>query len=158
MQRRLGRTMWMAAALCGWAASPAPARQRVVVLTDIENEPDDTQSMVRFLAYANHWDVEALVATTPTHQKDKTAAWKIRETVEAYGKVRENLARHEPGFPETARLLAAIREGRPAFGMAAVGEGKVAKPETMHIVLAVTDPGTPPLTRYRRVIVAVVPR
>lgn len=31
------------------------------------------------------------------------------------------------------------------------------KPETMHIVLAVTDTGSPALTRYRRVIVTVVP-
>ena len=28
---------------------------------------------------------------------------------------------------------------------------------TMHIILAVTDHGTPRLTRYRRVIVTVVP-
>ena len=34
---------------------------------------------------------------------------------------------------------------------------KVTKPETMHIVLAVTDQGTPPLTRYQRVIVTVYP-
>jgi hypothetical protein len=34
---------------------------------------------------------------------------------------------------------------------------KVSKPETMHIILAVTDQGTPPLTRYRRVIVTVYP-
>jgi len=34
---------------------------------------------------------------------------------------------------------------------------KVTKPETMHIILAVTDQGAPPLTRYRRVIVTVYP-
>ncbi len=34
---------------------------------------------------------------------------------------------------------------------------RVSKPETMHIVLAVTDQGTPPLTRYQRVIVTVHP-
>ena len=34
---------------------------------------------------------------------------------------------------------------------------KVAKPETMHIIVAVTDQGTPPITRYRRVIVTVRP-
>jgi hypothetical protein len=35
---------------------------------------------------------------------------------------------------------------------------KVDKPETMHIILAVTDQGAPPLTRYRRVIVTVYPQ
>ena len=34
---------------------------------------------------------------------------------------------------------------------------KVAKPETMHIILAVTDRGVPPITRYQRVIVTVQP-
>ncbi len=100
------------------------ARLRVIVLTDIENEPDDTQSLVRFLTYSNQWDIEALVATTSVHQKQRTAAHKIREVVVAYGKVRANLLLHEEGFPETGALLARIREGRADFGKAAVGEGK----------------------------------
>jgi hypothetical protein len=33
----------------------------------------------------------------------------------------------------------------------------VEKSETIHYILKVTDKGTPPLTRYRRVIVTVVP-
>ena len=117
------------------ASAPRPSRPyqraatngdkpRVFVLTDIENEPDDAQSMVRFLTYANHFDVEGLVATTSTHQRDKTAAWRIREIVQAYGTVRDNLETHEPGFPSAERLLAVVSEGRPAFGMAAVGAGK----------------------------------
>lgn len=42
------------AALCVFANLTAYAKQRVIVLTDIENEPDDTQSMIRFLTYSNH--------------------------------------------------------------------------------------------------------
>jgi len=34
---------------------------------------------------------------------------------------------------------------------------QVARLETVHIVLAVTDTGTPPLTRYQRVIVTITP-
>jgi hypothetical protein len=34
----------------------------------------------------------------------------------------------------------------------------VDKPETIHFILRVTDKGTPPLTRYKRVIVTVVPK
>jgi Protein of unknown function (DUF1593) len=109
-------------------ASPQPSlaareKARVIVLTDIENEPDDAQSMVRFLTYVNQWDVEGLIATTSVHQKEKTAASRIREIVEAYRKVRENLAKHEPGYPEADYLLSIIREGRPAYGMSAVGPG-----------------------------------
>jgi hypothetical protein len=98
-------------------------KPRVLVLTDIENEPDDAMSMVRFLTYANQFDVEGLVATTSIHQQKKTAAWRIREIVEAYGKVQPNLLLHEPGYPTAAHLLTLIREGRPDYGMHAVGEG-----------------------------------
>ena len=121
----------LAAALFGYAAPPraqvpdaVPARPRVFVLTDIENEPDDAQSMVRFLAYANQFDVEGLVATTSIHQRDKTAAARIRQIVQAYGKVRGNLELHERGFPTADHLLSVIKEGLPAYGMAAVGEGR----------------------------------
>ena len=34
---------------------------------------------------------------------------------------------------------------------------KVRKPETIHVILAVTDQGKPALTRYRRVVVTVIP-
>ncbi|MBO8131860.1 MAG: DUF1593 domain-containing protein [Candidatus Marinimicrobia bacterium] len=98
-------------------------KPRVIVLTDIENEPDDAMSMVRFLVYSNMWDVEALIATTSIHQKNKTAAWRIREIVKAYGKVRDNLLKHESGFPKAEYLLSIIREGKPEYGMRAVGEG-----------------------------------
>ena len=105
-------------------ASAAETKPRVLVLTDIENEPDDAMSMVRFLVYCNQWDVEGLVATTSIHQKNKTAPWRIREIVEAYGKVRDNLLLHEPGFPTTNYLLSVIKEGPPLYGMNAVGEGQ----------------------------------
>lgn len=101
-----------------------PHRPRVLVLTDIENEPDDAQSLVRFLVYSNQWDVEGLVATTSIHLPDQTAAWRIREIVAAYGQVRDNLELHEPGFPTLAHLEARISEGQPAYGLAAIGAGK----------------------------------
>lgn len=99
-------------------------KPRVLVLTDIENEPDDAMSLVRFLTYANHWQVEGFVATTSIHLKNKTAAWRIRDIVEAYGQVRDNLELHEPGFPKGEELLSLIEEGLPLYGMEAVGPDK----------------------------------
>lgn len=99
-------------------------KHRVLVLTDIENEPDDAMSMVRFLTYSNQWDVEGLLATTSTHQRDKTAAWRIRQIVRAYGQVRNNLLLHEKGYPDTSYLLSVIKDGLPTYGMTGVGAGK----------------------------------
>ena len=104
-------------------ALPAFAKERVIVLTDILNEPDDTQSMVRFMTYTNHWDVEGLVATTSVHQPNKTAPEAIREIIAAYAKVRENLLKHEAGYPTAEYLLSVLKEGRANFGMNAVGQG-----------------------------------
>ncbi|MCF0073946.1 DUF1593 domain-containing protein [Dyadobacter sp. CY261] len=99
-------------------------RHRVLVLTDIENEPDDTQSMIRFLTYSNQWDVEGFVATTSIHQKNRIAPEKIKQLINAYGKVRGNLLLHEKGYPETEYLLSITKSGYPEFGMNAVGKGK----------------------------------
>jgi len=97
-------------------------KPRVIVLTDIENEPDDAMSLVRFLTYSNQWEVEGIVATTSIHQKKKIAAWRLREIVEAYGKVQPNLLKHELGYPTVDHLLSVIKEGRADYGMYAVGK------------------------------------
>lgn len=99
-------------------------KPRVLILTDIENEPDDAQSMVRFLTYSNMFDVEGLVATTSCWQRNKVADWRIHEIVDAYGKVRYNLLKHEKGYPTPAYLTERIKKGYPDFGMNAVGKGK----------------------------------
>ncbi|MEK7677017.1 MAG: nucleoside hydrolase-like domain-containing protein [Verrucomicrobiota bacterium] len=99
-------------------------RQRVFVLTDISNEPDDEESLVRFLVYANEYDVEGLAATTSTWLKNKTREDLIRRQLEAYGQVRDNLAKHAPGFPTKEQLLAVTCTGQTNYGMAAVGDGK----------------------------------
>lgn len=106
------------------AAEPARPKPRVIVLTDIGNEPDDAESLVRFLVYANQFDIEGLVATTSIHLRDQVGAFRIREIVQAYGAVRGKLMLHEPGFPRGETLAALIREGRPAYGMTGVGEGQ----------------------------------
>jgi len=106
------------------AEAPTPVKQRLFVLTDIENEPDDAMSLVRLLAYANQFDIEGLVATTSTHQKARVAPQRIRQIVQAYGQVRENLALHEPGFPAGEQLLARVSEGLPVYGLQGVGPGK----------------------------------
>ena len=42
---------------------------------------------------------------------------------DAYGKVRDNLLKHEKGYPSADYLLSVIKEGRPDYGMHAVGKG-----------------------------------
>lgn len=107
------------------AAADAPARpHRLLVLTDIENEPDDTQSLVRLLLYSNVIDLQGLVATTSVHLKTRVAPDSIRSVIHAYGQVRDNLLKHEPGFPTVESLLALVKSGPAVYGLQAVGPGQ----------------------------------
>lgn len=110
-----------AAAEARWAPDDKP---RLFVLTDISNEPDDEESMVRLLVYANEFDLEGLVATTSTHLRNRTRLDLIHRQIGAYAQVRPNLLQHARGFPTAEALRAVAATGQPAFGMAAVGEGK----------------------------------
>ncbi|MFN7927984.1 MAG: DUF1593 domain-containing protein [Blastocatellia bacterium] len=99
-------------------------KPRVVILTDMGNEPDDQMSFVRLLLYSNEIDFEALVATTSTWQKNKVQPETMKKIVAAYGEVRANLLKHAPGWPEAAALDALVMSGQTAYGMAAVGPDK----------------------------------
>jgi len=112
-------------------------KPRVVVLTDIANEPDDEESLVRFLVYCNEFDVEGMIATTSVWLRDKVRPEKIRERVDAFGRVRANLLKHAPGYPSPAYLHSVTKAGLPEFGMKGVGGGKGS--EGSHHIIEVVD-------------------
>lgn len=99
-------------------------KNRVIILTDIENEPDDTESMVRLLLYSNQIDIKGLIATTSTHLRNRVAPESIIKIIDAYGKVRDNLLKHESGFPEPNDLRRIVKQGLPVYGMQGVGKDK----------------------------------
>jgi hypothetical protein len=99
-------------------------KSRLIVLTDIANEPDDQMSMVRLLVYANQFDIEGLVATTSTWMKKSVRPDVIRQVIDSYEQVQPNLEKHQPGFPSAVSLRAIVSAGQPGYGMAAVGPGK----------------------------------
>ncbi|MBV8827773.1 MAG: DUF1593 domain-containing protein, partial [Acidobacteriaceae bacterium] len=55
----------------GQAISPShidnfDGHPRLIVISDIGNEPDDQMSLTRLLLYSNELDIEALIAATST--------------------------------------------------------------------------------------------
>lgn len=99
-------------------------KQRVLVLTDIEADPDDAQSIIRFLLYCNQWDVEGLIATTSIHQKKRVAPESILKVLDAYRKAQPNLLRHEKGYPTYEELKPKVKKGLAVYGMQGVGKGQ----------------------------------
>src|SRR6266700_4077456 len=77
---------------------------RVVIISDIGNEPDDQMSFVRLLLYSNELDLEAMIASTSTWQKAATHPETMHALIQAYGQVRPNLLLHARGWPEAAAL------------------------------------------------------
>jgi len=114
-------------------AQPAPqipgadtftGHPRVVILSDIGNEPDDQMSFVRLMLYSNELDLEAMIASTSTWQRNATHPETMHAIVQAYGQVRPNLLLHAQGWPTAEDLDRRIFAGQPAYGMAATGPGK----------------------------------
>ena len=99
-------------------------KQRVLVLTDIEADPDDAQSLIRFLLYSNQWDVEGLIATTSIHQHTRVAPESILKILDAYKKIQPNLLKHEKGFPSSDMLRSIVKIGVAVYGWVGVGDGK----------------------------------
>jgi purine nucleoside permease len=50
------------------ASAQTPTKHRLIVITDIGNEPDDFMSMVRLIVYSNQIDIEGLIASISIHR------------------------------------------------------------------------------------------
>ena len=119
-------------------------RPRALILSDIGNEPDDQMSLVRLLVYSNEIDIEALIATTSTWQKNAVHPETMRMLSRAYGQVRGNLLLHAQGWPTADALDAKVYAGQPAYGMAATGPGR-SSPGSQAVISAATRDDPRPL-------------
>jgi hypothetical protein len=105
-------------------ANPSDKNHRLIVLSDIEAEVDDTESFIRLLLYSNEIDIKGLIATTSVWKKTSVAPESIIKLIKAYAKVLPNLLKHDAGFPSEDALLMMVKQGLPKYGMLGVGEGK----------------------------------
>ena len=118
-------------------------RPRVIVMSDFppldvipvkasygppekHSDPDDVQSMVRFLLYSNEFDVEGLIASAGTraHIARKQG---ILDMLDFYDRVDENLRKHDARYPGADQLRSVTWQGRDGTygsgGMKNLGEG-----------------------------------
>lgn len=75
-------------------------KPRVIATSD--GEIDDECSMVRFLLYANEWDIEGIVTSSSQYhwQGHRWAGddW-VQPYLDAYARVYPNLVKHDPAYP-----------------------------------------------------------
>jgi hypothetical protein len=98
----------MALTQATWAREP---RVRLIIETDAGGDPDDEQSLVRFLVYASEFDIEGIIANR-REARDGENKNPVRDglgivqaMVKAYGECWPNLVRHNPRFPSAHQLL-----------------------------------------------------
>jgi hypothetical protein len=139
---RSGCTLLMLATLLG--SGLAAERPRLAVLTDIGGDPDDQQSMIRLMVYANGFQIEALIASasgTPGELKRAcTQPELIRQIIAGYAQVLPNLKKHADGWPEAEALRQCVRSGNQQRGRKHIGEG--CDSEGSRLLIERVDAGT----------------
>jgi hypothetical protein len=111
MRIRLQSFCFILLALAGPVTAARPAeRLRLIIETDAGGDPDDEQSLVRFLLYANEWDVEGMIANRPTARRhenlnsERTGLGIVRRLLKAYEACYPNLIQHDARYPKTEAL------------------------------------------------------
>ncbi|MBW3467455.1 nucleoside hydrolase-like domain-containing protein [Arthrospiribacter ruber] len=91
-------------------------KYRTVILTDMTH--DDGNSLIRYLYYASHFDLEAMIITNqlPDFNHDDTGPWdKAMSILNAYQEELPQLRKHDPALPAYEELLAITKRGRGAL-------------------------------------------
>ncbi|KAJ3518580.1 hypothetical protein NM208_g14466 [Fusarium decemcellulare] len=138
----LGATLFAQTSSQTQCAHSATSKPRIFVLSDIANEPDDAQSLVRLLVYANEFRLQGLVATTSIWLNDTTRPDQMLDIIDAYEASLPNLQKHAAGWPEATDLRGLVASGLPVYGMDGVGDGKDSD-GSRNLVKAVDDAQEP---------------
>jgi hypothetical protein len=97
----------MASALGGVSTLAASDKPRVIVTSD--GEIDDECSLVRFLLYANEWDIEGIITSSSqyhAHGHNWAGDDWAQPYLKAYAEVYPNLIKHDTRFPSPQFLQA----------------------------------------------------
>lgn len=120
MFRRSAILLFIFLITCGYA------RPRLVVLSDYFKDPDDKQSLIRLLCYANEFEIEGLIATSLAFGDGSVHPERMIELLDEYAKVQPNFQRHaQPGspYPSADSLKKLVHAGAPVIRKYA-GRGK----------------------------------
>jgi hypothetical protein len=112
---------WMTAILLSVLGAFSPAEQverlRVVIETDAGGDPDDEQSLVRWILYTSDWDVEAIIANRATardgenRNRERTGLAIVQQIIRAYGECYPRLIEHDDRYPKPEALLSCTVAG-----------------------------------------------
>ncbi len=107
-------------------------KNRMVILADMGNEPDEEQQIVHMLMYANEFDIMGLVAVTGKFlnpqsnnpEKQRLYPELFIKIIDGYSKVYPNLLKHANEWPTAEYLRTTVVNGQRGYGSSDVGIGK----------------------------------
>lgn len=111
---------------------------------DRTSDPDDLQSIVRFLLYSNEFDIEGLVVSSATFA-NVAKKQNMLDVLAVYDKVHANLKTYDPLYPTAAALANVTFHGRSGtWGKTTtnnIGAGKDS--EASEAIIAIVDKPDP---------------
>ncbi|KAL4966907.1 uncharacterized protein BDV14DRAFT_207710 [Aspergillus stella-maris] len=125
-----------------------PTKPRVFILSDISNEPDDQQSLTRYLLYSNQFQTEGLAAVTSTWLRDAVYPEDMLHVINAYGNVTDNLNTHAPPdsqYPPAEYFRSILRKGAETYGMTALAPNATLSPGAKLLIQRLQSNSSQPL-------------
>lgn len=118
----------------------AADKPRVIVSTDIGGgDPDDHQSMVHYLVYADVFDTEGLISSPPMNGRAKD----IHDCIDAYEADYPNLKTWSPAYPSPDVLRGMVRQGAEDSQSSKEPETEISKGAKLIIERAKADDPRP---------------
>lgn len=132
MNINLKRILIVGLFLLGQNVSAQQSSARLVILADMGNEPDEEQQMTHMLLYANEFDLEGLIAVSGKYlnsqhrlpARQRLYPELFHSIIDAYGKVYDNLIKHDSAYPKPDYLKSIVASGHVGYGRAAVEKNK----------------------------------
>lgn len=121
-------------------------KPRIFIISDISNEPDDAESLCRYLLYCNQFETVGLVAATSTWLKRKTHPEDMEKIIRAYGEVVDNLNAHvhpQHQYPIAQSLLDLVCSGPTVYGKEALAPGFPLSEGAKRVIAAVDSSEEP---------------
>lgn len=113
-------------------------KPRVFILSDIGNEPDDSQSLVRTLLYLNEIDLKGFGVSTSTWLNSTIHPELAEEIISAYEEVLPNLLNHSDAYPSAKEVRKLVSNGKAEYGLNALKNGTISA-AAKKLIAAVED-------------------
>ena len=124
--------------------------RKPIVIATTDGEIDDRCSMIRFLMYANEWDIRGLIHSSSKYhwkgnEKHTRKNWHpvswLDEQLDTYAKVYPRLKQNDPDYPTPDYLRSQVFVGNIGY----VGDMEKPTPGSKRIVEVLLDPNPSPV-------------